>query len=145
MKPTKTWILIADSGSARIVENQGPGKGLHQIGGETRVAVKPDPFSGRAGRNFNCAGPMRHTTEGRDENGNSTNRFAHDLVGVLAASHRNNRFDRLVVCAAPEMLAELRKQLPGPLKSDVVAEISKDFTRIPTDALPAHLEGVLAV
>ena len=31
MKPTRTWILIADGARARILENLGPGKGVHEV------------------------------------------------------------------------------------------------------------------
>ena len=34
MKPTRSWIVVADGAQARILENTGPGKGLTALPGE---------------------------------------------------------------------------------------------------------------
>ncbi len=59
MKPIITWILIADAGSARIVENRGAGKGLWQL--ENKVFRPPEnnALADQEGRTFNSGSPAR--------------------------------------------------------------------------------------
>ena len=53
------------------------------------------------------------------------------------------RFDKLVLVAAPKTLGDLRDLLPDPVKAKVVAEIDKDLTKVPLHELPKHLDSVL--
>ena len=44
-------------------------------------------------------------------------------------------FDQLVVVAAPQMLGDLRQAFPEGLRKVIVAEIAKDFTKLPAHEL----------
>jgi hypothetical protein len=41
MKPTRTWVLIADGARARILENDGPNHGLTAIEGSNSTVIIP--------------------------------------------------------------------------------------------------------
>ena len=44
MKPTRTWVLIADGARARILENDGPNHGLTAIEGSNSKLIIPRPM-----------------------------------------------------------------------------------------------------
>ncbi len=142
MKPTKTWILIANGSGAGMVEHTGPGKGLSLLD-MTWTAEPVAEFSDKPGRSFKRVGPTRHGLQSAGVEQNEA--FARTLAADLWELRSQNRFDRLVIVAPPGLLGNLRKQLPEPLKADITAEIPKDLTNVPATRLPEHLSAVLAV
>src|SRR3569833_1165285 len=60
MKPTRTWIVIADGDQAKIFENDGPGRGLHAIKDavlEQERLKAQDIMADKPGRSISSAGP----------------------------------------------------------------------------------------
>ena len=145
MKPVKTWILIANAENARIVENDGPGKGLYQPAGLAQHAPDPISFSDQPGRSFQSSGNLRSKIDPHQRSEADSRGFAAELVGDLVSSHGKGRFDRLIVCAAPAMLSQVKNLMPDNLQSHVLAEVPKDLTHIPTDKLASHFENYLAI
>src|SRR3546814_14657156 len=65
MKPTRSWIVIADGAQARILENHGPGKGLVPLpAGVMQKTSRPsrDIDTDRPGRGYNPMG-QPHTLD----------------------------------------------------------------------------------
>lgn len=145
MKPTRTWIFLADSGSARIVENCGPGKGLFQIFETKFETDNESKFSDRQGRSFDSASTGRHKLEPNRNGDADLAENIKSVLKVLKRSHDNSEFDQLIVCAAPHTLGAIREQMPNSLKKPTIAELSKDLVRVSTADLPKHFESVLAV
>lgn len=145
MKPIKTWILIADSSRAHIVEHRGPGRGLHPLANMSWSAPKPSEFEDDPGRSFSSAGSMRHKMEPHQGNVERGEAFARALFADLVKLKRARQFDRLILCAPPAMLGSLRKCLPDQLTSNVTAEVAKDLVQISPAKLPTHFSDVLAV
>ena len=148
MKAKRTWFLVADGGKARIIETVGPGKGLHQVAGleeDLKLPPNRELQSDRPGRGFESAGPTRHAYEATDAHREMKRHFAAHLTDQLAKLHAMKRFDRLVVIAPPAMLGDLRTAMSSTLSSVVISELARDLTHTPTDDLPAHLEGLIAV
>jgi protein required for attachment to host cells len=66
MKPTRSWIVVADGAKARIFENHGPGKGLSARPEEEMHRALPpsrDIASDKPGRSHDRNGPGRHAME----------------------------------------------------------------------------------
>jgi protein required for attachment to host cells len=63
----------------------------------------------------------------------------------LETCQKQGRFDRLVICAAPQMLGEIRNAISPKLKQSVYAEIDKDLIHIKLSDLPKHLQDVIAL
>ena len=66
MKSVKTWILIANGSRARIVINEGVGRGVTAVAGKffNRESQKGgDIMADRPGRTFNSEGTGRHAME----------------------------------------------------------------------------------
>ena len=145
MKPIKTWILIANGATARIVENDGPGKGLYQPAGLIRHAPAATPFADQPGRSFQSEGQSRSKMDPHQKAQTDSNGFAAELVDDLASNHGKGRFDRLIICATPAMLSQVKELMPNDLQPHVLAELPKDLTHIPTDKLAPHFENYLAI
>lgn len=149
MKPTRTWILIANGAQAYILLNDGPGHGVKPL---NEFAFKAPHISNqeinadRPGRSFDSHGEGRHAMEpATDPQRNETRKFAAMLVGVLEEQHKKQAYDRLILVAAPATLGDLRDKLPQALKTIVSGEIAKDLTHIPIHEIEPHLTGFLAV
>ena len=147
MKPTKTWVLIADGARARILENDGPGKGLAAIdrlvfhGGH---AATHDLVDDREGRTHSSHGPGRAAIDAHiDPHRELKRTFAHELADVLAHELDAGAFDRLVIVAAPVTLGDLRKVLSPKVAAKVSGEIHKDLTKTPNSEISGHLDDVL--
>ncbi|WP_428543039.1 hypothetical protein [Profundibacter sp.] len=57
MKTRRTWILIADGASARILENTGPGTGLNELAGKVWHAQQKDAYESPQGMTNNRVMP----------------------------------------------------------------------------------------
>ena len=150
MKPTKTWIVIADGDTAKIFEHDGPGKGLHIIKELTLEQAhlrSGDIMADRPGRASNPSSPgSRAAVDYRTDPAQARERkFVEHLADVLDHQHREGAFERLVIVAAPKALGDLRPALSEAVKGTILAELPKDLTNLPTIKLAEHLEGVLAV
>ncbi len=148
MKAKCTWILIADGGKARILENLGPGKGLHQVAGLAETVTLPPNRTlqnDRPGRGFESAGPTRHAYEASNPHREMKRAFADHLVEQLSAMHTSGRFDRLLLVAPSPMLGDLRAMLSPALAATLVGELARDLTHVATTEIAAHIEGIIAV
>ena len=147
MKPIKTWVLIADSARARILENDGPGKGLKALDRlvfEGDHAATHDIVDDREGRTYSSHGPGRSAIDAHSDPHRELKRtFAHHLADVLADELDRNAFDSLVIVATPVTLGDLRKLLPAKVAAKVTGEIHKDLTKTPNIEIASHLTGVL--
>ena len=147
MKATRTWILIADGARARILHNDGPGKGLHALaGGDFRGKHTSTHaiMSDRTGRTFSSTGPSRSAIEAHSDPHRELKRsFAHRLADALADGWRKRAYDRLIIVAAPSTLGDLRAALSHEVRAKVTAEVAKDLTKTPDAAVAEHLKDVL--
>lgn len=148
MKPVRTWILVADGGRARFLENDGPGKGL------TTAGVKPlthdlkatrEMGTDKPGRLHDAGFAQRSAVEVPDWHRFEKERFAHEVAQVLDRHRKQHDFDRLILIAPAKTLGDLRKALDSNCKDLVVAEIDKDLTHHDDKAIAGQLEDVLAV
>lgn len=147
MRARRTWILIADGARARILEQLGQGGEIRPIETEKFETVsKPSRELGsdRPGRVRESVGHQRHAIEPKyDPHRGLETMFAHQLVDILSQRLSDGLFDHLVIVAPPVMLGDLRKALPAPLQSAVVAEIAKDLTKVPNNEIMGHIEGAI--
>lgn len=149
MKAIRTWILIADSGRGRVLENLGPGKGMTEVAGLKFAADLPathDLVDDRQGRSFESSGSTRHPLEPRSD---PRERLKHDFLAGIAteidARLGQGGFDRLVVVAPPHALGELRRLFTDRVRAVVSAELDKDLTKTPVLELPSHLKDAVAL
>lgn len=148
MKPIRTWVLIADGARARVLENDGPGRGLianDRLVFEGDHSSTHDLVSDREGRSYSSHGPGRSAIDARTDPHRELKRtFAQHLSDVLARELDANAYDRLIIVAAPVTLGDLRAALPQKVAALVSAEVAKDLTKLPNDEVSRHLENVLS-
>ncbi len=149
MKPTRTWILIADGAQARIAYNDGPGHGVTLAHEETfrgRNVAGRDIMADRPGRAFDTAGQGPHAMEPHtDPREVEKRRFLREMAALLDEAAKRDSFDRLILVAPPKALGMLREELSDALHKRLGGELDKDLTQVPVQKLAAHLGGVLAV
>jgi protein required for attachment to host cells len=149
MKPTRSWIVIADGAQVRILENHGPGKGLTALPQEERHQPLPpsrDINADRPGRSHDRMGPGRHAMEPpSDPHREEKRRFADELAGRLNAAALKQRYDRLILVAPPKTLGDLRQALGKEAAAKLDGELAKDLTKVADHDLPGHLGEVIAL
>lgn len=150
LKPTVTWVLVADAERARMLVDDGQDEGLRQLPGASLRADPKDKPSDDEGRTMSRVTGARPRLDRHVENAPETEAFARTIVRTLDEARREGRFDRLVLCAAPAMLGLIRRTMEvepkGPsLRESVRGEIAKDLVKVPTDDLPSHLAGFLKI
>jgi protein required for attachment to host cells len=149
MKPTTTWILIADGGRAQLFANHGPGKGVEAVvGGAFDADHRADHeiVSDKKGRTHESVGVTRHAIEPHTDPHRELKRtFSEHLAAMLDKQLAQKSFDRLILVAPPVTLGDLRKALSNHVKAVLYAELDKDLTKTPMHELPGHLGAVLAV
>ena len=151
MKPTTTWILIADGAHARLFANHGPGKGIEACWKPSTATIGPTTSwcatgLGRTFESSGSAGEMRHAIEPRVDPHRELKRdFAKELAEMLDKRLSEKAYDRLVIVAPPKALGDLRAALSAHVKPLVYAELDKDLVKTPTAELPNHLGAVMAI
>lgn len=140
-------MLIADGARARVLENDGPNRGLTAI--EDLVfqgdhSATHDLVSDREGRSYSSHGPGRSAIDSRsDPHRDLKTKFAHKLADVLAHGLEQNAYDRLVIVASPVTLGDLRTAISDRVRAVVVGEVAQDLTKIPNSEVAEHLKEVL--
>jgi protein required for attachment to host cells len=149
MKPIRTWIVIADGARARIVCNEGPGKGLAPVPASQMSVALPrtrDLGSDRPGRVYDSQGYGRHGIEPRvDWHRFEKQHFAKKVATMLDASAATSAFDRLILVAPAKTLGDLRAALGKTAQNMVVGEIVKDLTACADRDLAGHLKDVISL
>jgi protein required for attachment to host cells len=149
MKPTVTWIVIADGGQAKVFEHDGPGKGLRAVkdlqlkqsnlkAGDI-MSDRPGSSQGGSAGSHSSMSPSTDPVQARER------KFVEQLADVLEAKRAEGAFDRLVIAAAPTALGDLRPALSEGVKKTIIGEMPKDLTNIPMAQLAGHFDELIAV
>lgn len=147
MKPTRTWVLIADGAHGRVLEQVGRGHALSEVPGMKRVAELPrshDLGDDRPGRTEQSVGTARSAMEPRSDPHRELKRqMARELAELMATKLAERAYDRLIVVAPPVTLGDLREALPEPVRKVVAHEVASDLTRTPDHEIARHLGDAL--
>ena len=160
----ETWVLVADSGRARIfaVDNtqkqqQGslyaPSENGALRGVLTEVIDRENPFARIPERNLASDEPgvQKESAEqhvhavGRNEEPKKTEaeRFAREVAAELEQGLKAGRFSRMYVIAPDHFLGYLRDVFSDHVKKTVQAEQDKDLTRMSPQEIRSHLPAKL--
>jgi protein required for attachment to host cells len=143
MKQTRTWILIADGGCARVLTSTGADHHLTEVPGLSFDADLPANHElgpDRPGRSHESHGTARHAIEPRvDQHTQLKRKFVVDVLDALATKHTEGAFDKLIIAAPPAILGMIRPELDGRLQDVSVREVAKDLTNTPINEIASHL------
>lgn len=145
MKPVITWVLLANTRSARILVNRGSGKGLamlNEVNWQSRSATNPRD---KAGVGHSIAGHGVAAVEQIDPQRKLDLQFALDVSRHLSKAIAAKELDRLIVVAGPHMLGLLRASFDDTTKAALIGEIDKDLTGQPVEAVISHIDKFVAV
>ena len=145
---TTTWILAADGNQARLLKGvnflkddpQSPEQEVFQL--ETKRVQ--DIMADKPGRSRSSNGQGRSAMEySSDPVREEQQKFTAEIAGKIDTYAQQGAFDRLVLCAAPQTLGDLRSMLSSTSREKTTAEISKDFSNLPTDKLISSVRSVM--
>jgi protein required for attachment to host cells len=141
-----TWIIIADGSRARIVTPREEGSGFDIVSemasAEARVPSR-EIWADRPGHVQESGSSARHSIEPRhDPHEERKATFIRDLASQLNAAAGQERFDSLILFAAPRCMAELRETLDEGVRRKIKAAAPKDLTKVPLSELPSHLDAL---
>lgn len=129
----RTWILVADAARARLFEVPKPGdhwRLLEEIDHPEGHARSREFLSNPSGGIEGAEGAvLRGALEPQSMKKVEARRFARQLGQRLDRGLAENRFDRVILVAAPEFLGMLRKSLSRGVELKLIDSISKDYGR----------------
>lgn len=136
----KTWVLVADSEKARLFEFER----CRDPWSEMACFVNPDAVHGptfeRPPRVQESVGGARHAIEARTApKDKASARFASTLVAALRTAHGEQRFQSLVIAAAPRFLGALHGELDKSLQHCVSREIRRNLTELDSAGIRNYL------
>jgi len=144
---TKYWVLVANSGQARILELQRIPYEFHQVSelvSEAQHLTNKDMVSDASGRVYHTQGPGTHSMQQRsDPHENAEALFARGLTEKLEKARRLGRFTRLLVIADPKTLGRLRQHISMPLSECLVDEVTLDLVGLPQPQLEQRVRDIL--
>jgi protein required for attachment to host cells len=139
---TNTWVVVADSGSARIFTADSPTGSLKEFEDfdhpEARVRERM-LVSDRPGRLTGPGGRQQGTDRREGPQKHEAMSFAHLLADRMSKARAAGSLDHIVLVAAPEFLGMLRKALDDETRSKVEREFSLDLVGMKPAEIRAHL------
>jgi len=141
-----TWILIADSTRARVFTADSSASPLEEIEGFTHSESRlhdREITSDLPGK-IKSTGAGGHAFEQpTDPKKHEIDNFAHSLAQHLEKAYNENRFEQLLIVAAPTFLGLLRSHLSEQVKKRVRFELNKELTLLSADDIRQHLPQYL--
>ena len=143
----KYWVLVADSGKARIIElRRKPAelRELQELVSESQHQPSRELMSDASGRAFHVQGPSSHSKVPRsDAHERAKHAFTRKLVGKLEQAANMNAFEHLAIIADPKTLGRLRQHMSKSLAARVTDELNLDLVGMPLDSLEQRIRAAL--
>lgn len=136
----KTWVLVADSEKARLFEYESCNAPWEETACFVNTEATHGPTFQRPPRVHESVGPTRHAIEAHtDPKDKAAARFASTLAATLRTGHEEQRFQTLVIAAAPRFLGTLHGQLGKTLQECVGREIRHNLTNLDSAGIRDYL------
>lgn len=144
-----TWVVVAESSSARILTTHSRiGPFIEHdtlLRPEARLKER-DLTSDLPGRSFDSAGAGRHALETAIRpRQQQTLEFADHVAEYLNKAYIRHEYGQLIIIAAPAFLGLLRKQLSNQAVSSIVLELDKNLGHHTSEEIRRYLPDFLPV
>lgn len=143
--PHDAFIFVGDGRKALFLRNEGDEKFANFVTVQVMAEENPpshEQGTDRPGRAFASAhSSARSAVESTDWHDVEEHRFAQRAAAALETAVRERAAPALVIAAPARTLADVRKALHADVKAKVIAEIDKDFTKIPVWEIERHIVG----
>jgi protein required for attachment to host cells len=137
-----TWVVVADSGSARIFGAKSPVEPLEELVDFTHPEALVSGrrlVSDRAGRTTDSHG-RSHSFESEDSpREHEARTFARLLGHEICLARARGDFDHLLLVAPPRFLGSLRSSLDAETRKRIDGELASDFVGLSAQEIRARL------
>jgi protein required for attachment to host cells len=141
--PHDAFVFVGDGRKALFLRNEGDEVYANFVT-EQVLADGPNPATheqgtdrpGRLG-----SGSARGAIEATDWHDIEEHKFAQRAAEALEQIVRQRAAPALVIAAPARTLHDLRQALHGDVKERIIAEIDKDFTKLPVWDIEKHIVG----
>lgn len=136
------WVMVGDGEKALFFRNEGDA--THPNLEVVDVLEQENPRTSeqgtdRPGRAFSSMGSRRSAMQETNWHKLEKHRFAKEIADILyTAAHRGD-YSQLVIAAPPMIMGDLRKAMHKEVSDKIVAEVAKDLTNMPSDAIEKAL------
>ncbi|TAK62152.1 host attachment protein [Methylobacter sp.] len=141
-----TWIVVADNTRARIFTADTPSSTLEEIEDLSHTGGRlhdREITSDLPGKIKSADGGGHAFEQPTDPKKHEADNFAHRIAQYLEDAHNKNRFEQLIIVAAPSFLGMLRNHLQEQLKKLVRLEIDKEITTLSAADIRQYLPQYL--
>jgi len=133
------WILVADSTRARIFEATSPISPFTEIDDLAHPEGRLHPHdltSDKHGRTYDAGSSGSHGRDNPvDPKQQEAIAFARQIAECLECACSENKFERLVLVAAPAFLGLLRENLANTVVRLVTREVDKNIVQLKVDEI----------
>ena len=141
------WVLVADSGNARILQLRREPAECHQVEMLTSPSqhqTTSEMVSDAKGRDFHHKGGAGNTMQPRgDAHDLGEQAFCASMVDTLEHAANQEKFERLAIIADPRTLGRLRKLMSKHLADRVKLELTRDLVKLPEKSLAERIRSEL--
>ena len=133
-----TWIVLADGEKALFLENAGTARTYDFRVRRIEEQDNPpnrDQATGRPGRMSDGPSGHKSAVEETDWHQIGKERFARSVAAILSRAAQEQRYQTLVLVAAPQVLGEMRSHLHADAQSRILHEIPKTLTNHSLEAV----------
>ncbi|MCC5972083.1 MAG: host attachment protein [Pararhodobacter sp.] len=154
LEKRKIWALVMNSAHARIVRSLGwtsdpadPASPPDELEFATENRSMSDVMADKPGRSFASFGGGRRSAMeyNSDPLAEETRGMIRDIITALEHHQRKGDFKELAIFAEPQVLGELRKMLPGPLRDTVSREETANYLQLSPQELGKKLNAQLGL
>jgi protein required for attachment to host cells len=142
--PHDGYVFIGDGRKALLLRNEGSPLALKLKTEQVFANDNPptrEQGTDKPGRSYASVGSRRSAMEQTDWHELDEQRFAKDITDALYTLVIERGIEALVIAAPPKTLAELRKSMHQEVARRVIAELDKDLTNQPVEAIEKVLNA----
>jgi protein required for attachment to host cells len=143
----KHWVLVADSGQARILELQRKPyefRLVAELVSEAQHQTNKELKSDASGRVYSAKGAGTHAMAPRaDPHDQAEDEFVRSLTQTLEKAARLGAFEHLHIIADPRTLGRLRRFMSKALAARVTEEHTMNLSGLPLGTLEPRVCAVL--
>jgi len=141
-----TWVIVCDGRKAILLQNEGdaafPNLRLHEVF-ETEIPASRNLGTAKPGRVFSGKGGRHSAIEPTDLHQQAEDAFLAELAQKIEERVRAGAIKGMILVAPPRALGALRPHLSEGVRSSLLAEVEKDYVRLPIYEIEEHLKDVL--
>lgn len=138
----RIWVMVADRKVAHIYRKTADG--LEKIADAKADGQKTSAMVDLIGENHShIAKDSSDHHDPREQEHHEDMNFIHGLAGLLDQAVREDAMDRVLIVAAPRTLGNIRAALSRPVHARVMAEVSKELTKLNPKDLMEELTKII--